>query len=278
MWSGAALTAQTVTDLKHRPMELRYSFDPEKWYLGTLCSKGHRWPGTDLSVRWNYKRSAGCAGCKTNPEAELPWLFRFIDNQASGVPAGHKLGRLCSGGHSWNGTGYTLRRHGHCAECGNSNRDPERRRASKRAYYQRHIDRMRTEARDAMRRRVATDPLEKLARRARAHRARVRNRGNHHRSLTKHEIHARFAEFNARCAYCRNACDPVLEHFIPRSKGGPHALGNILPACHQCNSSKTDHDPEQWFRAQPFFSEKQWRLVLRVLGKAKAGPDQLPLL
>ncbi len=98
-------------------MQLRYSFDPQKWYLGTLCRKGHRWPGTDLSIRRNYKGAAQCAGCTTDPEAELPWLFRFIDFEASGVPIGHRLGKLCAKGHSWNDTGYTLRKHRHCVEC-----------------------------------------------------------------------------------------------------------------------------------------------------------------
>jgi hypothetical protein len=30
-------------------MELQYTFDPERFYLGTLCKHKHRWPGTDLS-------------------------------------------------------------------------------------------------------------------------------------------------------------------------------------------------------------------------------------
>jgi 5-methylcytosine-specific restriction endonuclease McrA len=98
-------------------MDLHYSFDPAKWYLGTPCKNGHRWPGTGLSLRRNYKGAAACAGCSTNPESELPWLFRFIDLKSSGVPFGHKLGKLCSEGHSWHDTGYTLRRHGHCITC-----------------------------------------------------------------------------------------------------------------------------------------------------------------
>lgn len=137
-WPGAALTAQAVTDLQHRPMELRYRFDPEKWYLGTPCIHGHYWPGTELSLRQNYKRANRCAGCKTNPECELPWLFKFIDLEASGVPAGQKLGKLCSKLHSWNNTGFSLRRRsgGHCVECESlRTRDSEKAKARSREHY-----------------------------------------------------------------------------------------------------------------------------------------------
>ena len=276
-WSGAALTAQTVNDLKHRPMELRYSYDPEKWYLGTLCIHGHRWPGTELSLRRNCKRANRCAACCAGDQPR-DWLLKFVDHQASGVPAGHRLGNLCAQGHSWNGTGYTLRKHGHCVECGNGYRDPEKRRASQRACYQRNIQRYRASARERMQLKLQADPLEQLVRRARSHQIKVRNRGNHHRPVGKSEISARFAQFDRRCAYCGCECDPVIEHFIPRSKGGPHAIGNILPACHDCNSSKTNHDPEEWYKQQPFFTHARWRLILKALGKAQGAVGQLPLL
>lgn len=125
-------------------MELRYSFDPQKWYLGTLCRKGHRWPGTDLSIRRNYKGAAKCAGCSTDPEAELPWLFRFIDFEASGVPVGHRLGKLCAKGHTWSGTGYTLRKHGHCVECEKERTRPrtDADKARQQRYYQANRERL----------------------------------------------------------------------------------------------------------------------------------------
>lgn len=266
-----------MTDLQTRPMELRYSYDPEKWYLGTLCIHGHKFPGTELSLRRNNKRSNRCAACCAGDHTST-WLLKFIDNEASAVPLGCRLGKLCPAGHSWNETGYSLRKCGHCVGCGNSNRDPATRRASQRAFYQRNAERIRAESRERMRRKAAEDPLERLARRGRAHEVRVRNRGNHHISLSKQDISQRFAEFNGRCAYCGSQCDLVIEHFIPRSKGGPHAIGNILPACHACNASKTNHDPEQWYRTQGFFTERRWKAILKALGKKPATVGQLPLL
>lgn len=106
----------------------------------------------------------------------------------------------------------------------------------------------------------------------------ARNRGNHTVKLCRGDIDARFAEFNNQCAFCGSGDQLIIEHFIPRSKGGPHAIGNILPACHSCNMSKFNHDPEEWYRSRPYFSETRWRKILRVLGKGKAAIHQLPLL
>ena len=138
-------------------MELRYSYDPEKWYLGTPCSSGHRWPGSGLSLRYNH-RANHCAGCKTNPEAELPWLFRFIDLEASSVPAGHRLGKLCMNEHSWDGTGYSLRKHRKCIECEKLRPRHGCDRASQKLYYEQNAELLRQKARESQRKRRLLDP------------------------------------------------------------------------------------------------------------------------
>ena len=106
----------------------------------------------------------------------------------------------------------------------------------------------------------------------------ARNRGNHTVKLCQKDIDQRYAEFGNQCAFCGSANRLIVEHFIPRSKGGPHAIGNILPACHRCNTSKSNHDPEEWYRRQAFFTESRWRKILRVLDKRKGSVAQLPLL
>lgn len=41
------------------------------------------------------------------------------------------------------------------------------------------------------------------------------------------------------CAYCGTAVvAPEMDHVVPLSKGGRHAVGNVLPACSECNRSK----------------------------------------
>jgi hypothetical protein len=106
----------------------------------------------------------------------------------------------------------------------------------------------------------------------------AKNRGNHTVKLPKRDTDSRFADFCNRCAFCGSAHRLIVEHVVPRSKGGPHALGNILPACHRCNTSKTAHEVESWYRSQPFFSETRWRKIKRVLNWDRSGVGQLALL
>ena len=106
----------------------------------------------------------------------------------------------------------------------------------------------------------------------------ARYRGNHTVKLCSGVVDARFADFDNQCAFCGSSNQLIVEHFIPRSKGGPHAIGNILPACYSCNMSKFNHDPEEWYRSRSYFSETRWRKILRALGKAKTEVHQLPLL
>ncbi|WP_116600073.1 HNH endonuclease [Primorskyibacter marinus] len=52
------------------------------------------------------------------------------------------------------------------------------------------------------------------------------------------------SDFDQRCAYCGAAGDLVMEHVIPinRTALGEHRLGNLVPACRSCNSTKADQD------------------------------------
>lgn len=103
------------------------------------------------------------------------------------------------------------------------------------------------------------------------------------REQTAHQIkpkqlRARFAQFGNCCAYCGAAGDMQIEHVIPISKGGTHAMGNIVPACQDCNFSKRDHEAERWYRSQPQFCEKRWRKICRVIGWDRSSVGQLALL
>lgn len=63
--------------------------------------------------------------------------------------------------------------------------------------------------------------------------------------------------FNNSCAYCGN--DKVnleQDHLIPMTKGGNYVMGNIIPACRRCNSSKRNNDFIEWYKKQPFFNSK----------------------
>lgn len=92
------------------------------------------------------------------------------------------------------------------------------------------------------------------------------------------QIRERFRLFDNCCAYCGSGGDMQIEHVVPIAQGGTHALGNIVPSCQRCNMSKRDHNPETWYRQQPFFSELRWKEICKVLEWSKSSVGQLALL
>lgn len=52
--------------------------------------------------------------------------------------------------------------------------------------------------------------------------------------------------YERRCAYCGLDSKLTVDHVIPLARGGRHTIGNVLPACHSCNSSKQDRLLVEW--------------------------------
>jgi 5-methylcytosine-specific restriction endonuclease McrA len=49
-----------------------------------------------------------------------------------------------------------------------------------------------------------------------------------------------------RCFYC-GTCGPMtMDHVLPISRGGHHSIGNLVPACAQCNSTKRHRTIMEW--------------------------------
>ena len=120
---------------------------------------------------------------------------------------------------------------------------------------------------------------------ARSRNARVRSaRRRALHPVTRQQIDARFALWANRCAFCgvdanhlRNAGHDRLtvDHVLALTKNGLDEADNIMPACHFCNSSKSNSPVETWYRKQPFFTEARWRKICRHCPAAVVG--QLPL-
>jgi 5-methylcytosine-specific restriction endonuclease McrA len=125
---------------------------------------------------------------------------------------------------------------------------------------------------------MATDPDYVAYMRQKSKRRKAQMRDSVAIQVKGREIRARFAQFDHRCAYCGADGDLHIEHVVPISKGGPHSIGNIIPACESCNYSKRDSEVESWYRSQPFFSELRWRKICRVLGWQRSSVGQLALL
>lgn len=48
------------------------------------------------------------------------------------------------------------------------------------------------------------------------------------------------------CFYCKETTDIQIDHVVPISRGGLHSIGNLLPACKSCNSSKNKWFITEW--------------------------------
>lgn len=72
------------------------------------------------------------------------------------------------------------------------------------------------------------------------------------------------------CQYCGSTKHLTLDHVIPRSKGGQHSWNNVVTACGNCNSTKSDrllHETRMILRTKPkapmhpaiAFAEQFWK-------------------
>ncbi len=57
-------------------------------------------------------------------------------------------------------------------------------------------------------------------------------------------------QFQGKCAYCGTREATTIDHLIPRVRGGFTVQGNLVPACHYCNSSKGATDVREWLQMQ----------------------------
>lgn len=76
--------------------------------------------------------------------------------------------------------------------------------------------------------------------------------------------------FNYQCVYCgkaeTNYFGLTMDHYIPAMRGGKTRLGNIVPACRNCNSSKNYSLPWQWCGVQ---KHERIEAMLEALCKAQ---------
>ena len=74
--------------------------------------------------------------------------------------------------------------------------------------------------------------------------------GEMHMSEIVREDRLMAVEGFRECVYCGGTEGLSWDHLIPRSKGGPDTIGNHVPACRSCNSSKGDRDVLEWYRSR----------------------------
>lgn len=131
--------------------------------------------------------------------------------------------------------------------------NPEQVRANGRLYYSRHKDQMydnlkrwRAANPDKVRLQSARVDVEK--RRASKRRSEAVRRalklGTSVARFTQTQLEQRMVYWGNKCWMCGVDAD-TIDHVKPLSKGGPHILANLRPACGSCNSKKKNKWPFQ---------------------------------
>lgn len=126
--------------------------------------------------------------------------------------------------------------------------------ADVRQRYAKNADRERTAARERYARNQATrliavaawskaNPDARQAHRAKR-KALLRSAGTF--TFTARDWARLKARYGYRCAYCRAHVPLTQDHVVPIARGGTHSIGNIVPACVSCNSSKNDSLLSVW--------------------------------
>lgn len=321
MWKpGAALTAQAMTDLKDRPMPKAYelplpgkTFNPEIFYVGALCKRGHDW-GNGQTLR--AKSNKNCILCgridalerlakrrAADPEGENANAAAYQKQHRAkhgresrskhGLPHGFLEANGLSNGHSRTvakslADGLTIDQIKERLLIDDYIRKAGRLPSVARLVYEQQRDHWLTHPDDraehdrqrAMRNhrwRYMTNLGFRLYHRSKSKKRKAQERGSRTVMLSPDQLWRRWVEFDHCCAYCGCKGDLHVEHVIPISKGGEHHLGNIVPACQRCNFSKGRSDAEQWYRSQPLFNEARWLAIQAALAKG-LPPAQLSLL
>jgi len=266
-------------------MSSLHIFDPELYYLGSLCCRGHDWNGTGKTLR--NKRRGRCPKCDLVAEKER--IDRLGDKY---------LGKLCRFGHDHEGTGKSLRtRSGSgCIECrrirdlkpeykerrklhARKEREekPELARQRVKEYRLRHRDRINQERREwnklnrhvalAYEQRYRSKPLgldnncrKRARKRARKYNAEIV-------PYTYEQWQERKRYFDNLCAFCGSEESLARDHFVPLFHGGPDSIDNLILVCIKCNSSKHIRiDIEAWYKSKEFYDPARWQKILSVLG------------
>lgn len=264
---------------------------PVKYRVGSLCHKGHDWDGTGHSLRYAKTRGA-CVVCARAGAIERQERRKQADPDFSAKAAAwisekrQRKGRPSRSRHSLL---YTARADADTramrVAITTAGRLPSVAQLvydQQREHWRRHPEERKAFALAKSTRqhrwRYMTDEIYRLYHRQKSKRRKAVMRDSVGIQLTGKQVQRRFDQFDHRCAYCGATGDLHIEHVVPISQGGTHALGNIIPACQGCNFKKAAKEAETWYRAQPFFTEQRWRKICRVLGWAGSSVGQLALL
>lgn len=75
--------------------------------------------------------------------------------------------------------------------------------------------------------------------------------------------------FSDTCCYCGRKLPITQEHYVAVINLGGYELGNIVPACQSCNSSKGAKYFEDWYPTHESYSSERESKILEFIEKTK---------
>jgi 5-methylcytosine-specific restriction endonuclease McrA len=85
--------------------------------------------------------------------------------------------------------------------------------------------------------------------------------------VSDRELNRLIDRYRRSCAYCGEGDASLhLDHVVPIARGGSNGIGNLLPACRDCNLSKNDRFVMEWrlSRKSPRYERRRRDVVLAV--------------
>lgn len=86
----------------------------------------------------------------------------------------------------------------------------------------------------------------RVERRELEHRRRARKARNGVFVVLPRDWRRTLERYGHACAYCGSRGPLTQDHVVPLSRGGRHSIGNLVPACGRCNSSKRNKLLVEW--------------------------------
>jgi 5-methylcytosine-specific restriction endonuclease McrA len=89
-----------------------------------------------------------------------------------------------------------------------------------------------------------------IARRA-GHKRKIILRDGDTRVVTERDWLRLCGRYHHCCFYCGEAKKLTMDHIIPVVRGGRHSIGNLIPACRNCNAQKRTRLIVEWRAGKP---------------------------
>lgn len=219
-------------------------FDSEKFYLGSLCKRGHDYKGTGKTLRKLPKRHATCIECRKLFVEEHKGELKQYQRDYYQENKDH-IREVCK---NWVARNWDRKR-------ANDERYKERS-GQPRKYYLKNRDKILNRVSEYYK--TPTGKLNALKTCYKRRSRKAITKG----SYTVEDLNLLRIQFKNTCAYCDKQNPDTWDHVVPLSKGGLDLIENIVPCCRSCNNKKQAQNLSQWYPKQEFFCDENFEKVL----------------